>query len=118
MNTNRYRFRVWDIAGKRYIPDYVGTFADLPVTIEGIVLEQCTGLKDKDGRLIYEGDIILGEDMADPHINNYGVGYVEWDDITAQFVVVADDECLTFDSIGSSIEVVGNVHENRSLLEA
>lgn len=70
-------------------------------------LEQCTGLKDKNGKLIYEGDIV-----------NDGEQYAK---------VIFDKSCFCYDD-GSGYyedlafyhihcEVIGNIHENPELLE-
>ncbi|WP_142962893.1 MULTISPECIES: YopX family protein [Bacteria] len=81
------------------------------------ILMQSTGLKDKNGVEIFEGDIV---------VNQYGnVGYVAYLQQEAGFVVVLkkSDYRLGHRNTGESYdvttnhEVIGNIHSNPELLE-
>ena len=72
---------------------------------------QYIGVDDKNGKEIYEKDIVLidGED-------EYFV--VEWDGDAARFVMNSETLTVDFDNYwGYQIEVIGNVYENADLLK-
>ena len=109
---DRFRFRAWD-KSINVLRDS-GTF-DLVRGFHNpsFIVEQCTGLKDASGRLIYEGDLLLLDPDDPPSL-------VVWDKCVATFRLGQEDVDYTFDNCGYSpqeMEIVGNIHENPELLE-
>lgn len=97
---------------------------DSYVTITPEVVYQCTGLKDTNGKLIYEGDIVresFGE--TGTYRVEYFVYSAEW-----QYVNLDDEKpnwemfSIQFEGmsenqgISTDLEIIGNIYENPELI--
>jgi uncharacterized phage protein (TIGR01671 family) len=129
MKMKEIKFRTWDGTILNYDPVIFGShemgecWVNISIRDEqkrSIIFEQYVGLKDKNGKEIYEGDIILFADY-ERDVVKYGMqevdafvgyGYNLWSFYNDEGNgYVANDKRLI-----SSIEVVGNIHENPELL--
>ena len=128
------RFRAWDTTNKEMFKD---TFAITEsgqvvvveqesvvsppdyVFVDHLVIMQSTGLKDKNGKEIFEGDIVELKDCGE----TIGNVKVYWDDSLALFqlyaIIVDEKEPMykVIDDEDCSYIVVGNIYENPELLE-
>lgn len=102
-----------------YVPHYnfFGTIKDEMVDENGNLFEvapstvgQYTGLKDKNGKEIYEDDILLDESGA------YAVVYYSMGSFCVDFGEGFDLQYFT-DSIHEICYVAGNIHDNPELLK-
>ncbi|EKZ1038186.1 hypothetical protein RAZ63_001518 [Listeria monocytogenes] len=100
---------------------YHGFISEIEIDIKTI--GQYTGLKDKNGKKIFEGDIVaFSED--DFHVFNSQVEYFLEDGYPAFDIKVPSTyyfDSNVFSEVSMSglyeIEVIGNIHENPELLE-
>lgn len=123
MTKDRFRFRAWDPVKKEYYDEFFlmanGNGAIYsPVEEEGnedrLIIEQCTGIKDANGKLVFEGDIIFinGEKWR-----------VIWNDEDCAFFFSNLKEVYhqpifpDFYTMASDFEVIGDIHENPELMK-
>ena len=122
---NRLKFRFWDWGEKRfregieYGVDEEGNAFNRVLGgyyIDVIPLES-TGLKDKNGKEIYEGDIVEFSYTADGIIFR---GEVLWLDDRASFGISIKNSFQTMEDLMGYMKfviVIGNIFENEELLE-
>jgi uncharacterized phage protein (TIGR01671 family) len=131
---DRFKFRVWKGQENRMVYDvtYLNPLILDPTIKEENkhnILMQCTGLHDKNGKLIYEADLLkpLGED--DERVE------IVWNEEKARFGLMIQwtDSCYwngLYDETKTSrdyyefddyyienFEVIGNIYENKELLD-
>ena len=77
-----------------------------------LVLQQFTGLKDKNGKEIYEGDIVKDFDING---NFRGIGYIEYSEWGYWVVSGAYKTAMSISF--RQLEVIGNIYETPELLK-
>ena len=111
---DRFMCRIWD----KKLNERILPMGILDSNEDDLIFEQCTGLRDKNGKLIYEGDIV--KDVFDERP-------VIWCKECGGFQLAYSKDCLEcmacagddffVDLNKEDIEIVGNIHENKDLFE-
>lgn len=87
---------------------------------EDVILMQSTGLKDKNGKEIFEGDIITnGQNVMCMKKRNTLGFYIEEKEKVEFIADCADLEEFEADAkeVADNIEIIGNIYKNPELLE-
>lgn len=106
---DRFRFRAWDKEKGAYrngLPFF--DYAAGVVKPDRFILEQCSGLRDKTGKLIYEGDIVEYKISGVPKMTEV----VFWSSTFAHYTKGAQ----LLSTYQKTTVIVGNIHENPELI--
>ena len=110
------RFRAWDKKSKLINPvvgmDFIDHTAFVGISklqYGDYELMQYTGLKDKNGKEIYEGDILKGVQGNFVVVEETGA---YWIDFKKRLLLLA-----TFLEMSGDKEIIGNIYENPTLLK-
>ena len=114
------KFRAWDTQAEEMLYGVEHTYDGykVPMPSFGALLDcpdfynvmQYTGLKDQNGKEIYEGDIL--------QFSNGNLGEVIWSNLRAGFDVAFDGAIPEELDVGLAdrSEVIGNIYQNKELL--
>ena len=106
MRIHKYRAR-WKDTGK-IIKDFMDEYLIEALNSESFIVEEFTGLHDKNGKEIYEGDIVK---------HYKGIFEVKWNNDFAGFEFYSLQIRWDLNSLLTDTEVIGNIYENPKLLE-
>lgn len=83
--------------------------------VEPTTLGECTGLRDKNGKFIFEGDILMGDIPEDLPNNRNLIGVVRYERTAYMVDFSHSREKWKIQRVGfcsfSNFEVIGNIHD-------
>lgn len=124
------KFRVWDTKNKQFLSQsseyyHIGDITGIPYTLNEIlnkldrfVVQQFTGLYDKNKKPIYEGDIIKYTRLIEKERRIVELfSFIKFQDAKFGFDLTGFNDMFYDLSDEPDFEVVGNIFENSELLK-
>lgn len=119
--SNIRQLRAWDNQNKTWVysgrtPSMMHGFWKWVMYDTSTIVNEETGLKDKNGKEIYEGDIVAMEGSTKQGL----FGVVIWHQDSCGFGWLSQrypDDILRGFANKNRLEVIGNIHENPELLK-
>ena len=125
------KFRCWDTENKEMLEvqelDYEDSYNGQPMIrttmysdyfdTEDMILMQYVGLKDKNGKEIYEGYIVSFNLKSDSEGQPYIIGYIEYQTTFSGYRIMSFEGSFALDYNIKDIEVIGNIYDNPELLK-
>lgn len=84
----------------------------IPAFVDENTVGQYTGLTDKNGKKIWEGDIIKADNWLHQNMKIYTIVFEN----SGFYAKHKDEDCWNFDHL-ENIEIIGNIHDNPELLK-
>lgn len=119
-----HKYRIWDTPNKMMITEESPDYSKIAIALNGAVAEwddtagwrvadslvplEYTGLHDKAGVEIYEGDVVRGMLDYGPGGFHQVVAPISWDDLYGWRLWYFQD---------GTVEVIGNIYQNPELLD-
>lgn len=112
------KFRAWDKLAEEMQPPFSPFAVSAYNNPDNFVFMQFTGLLDKNGKEIYEGDIVTSESRDDMRVvtTNRTVSFED-----GAFIATDKNGYIPLDEYHidmKNVEVIGNIYENPELLKA
>ncbi len=117
---DRFKSKLWLVKSKEWIDEYFldqngqywiiddhGAMLPSPFA-QDVKIVFCTGLKDKNGKLVFEGDILR---------NDWNEGICEIRDVRSVDWLLSDGFLAGMDGDALCAEILGNIYETPELLK-
>lgn len=82
------------------------------VEVDPETVGQYTGLTDKNGKKIFEGDIVKSS-----YKDGFEIGLIGWSNIDVRYKFASPDGTAYGIDVTDTFEVIGNIHDNPELMK-